>query len=63
MTPVYYTLSSLPISPLVTFHTSLFMSLPHNETDLSRIYAQRFAANLDYRKRVWRVLIDSFFQQ
>ena len=39
------------------------MSLPHNETDLSRIYAQRFAANLDYRKRVWRVLVDSFFQQ
>jgi SAM-dependent methyltransferase len=39
------------------------MSLPHNETDLSRIYAQRFAANLDYRKRVWRVLIDSFFQR
>jgi SAM-dependent methyltransferase len=39
------------------------MPLPHNETDLSRIYAQRFAANLDYRKRVWRVLIDSFFQQ
>lgn len=39
------------------------MSLPHNETDLSRIYAQRFAANLDYRKRVWRVLIDSFFQE
>jgi SAM-dependent methyltransferase len=39
------------------------MSLPYNETDLSRIYAQRFAANPDYRKRVWRVLIDSFFQQ
>ena len=39
------------------------MSLPHNEFDLSRIYAQRFAANLDYRKRVWRVLIDSFFQR
>ena len=39
------------------------MSLPHNESDLSLIYAQRFAANLDYRKRVWRVLIDSFFQQ
>jgi len=39
------------------------MSLPHNETDLSRIYAQRFEPNLDYRKRVWRVLIDSFFQQ
>jgi SAM-dependent methyltransferase len=39
------------------------MSLPHNESDLSRIYAHRFATNLDYRKRVWRVLIDSFFQQ
>jgi SAM-dependent methyltransferase len=39
------------------------MSLPHDESDLSRIYAQRFAANLDYRKRVWRVLIDSFFQK
>lgn len=39
------------------------MSLPHDESDLSRIYARRFAANLDYRKRVWRVLIDSFFQQ
>jgi SAM-dependent methyltransferase len=39
------------------------MSLPHNESDLSRIYAQRFTANLDYRKRVWRVLIDSFFQR
>jgi SAM-dependent methyltransferase len=39
------------------------MSLPHNESDLSRIYAQRFTANLDYRERVWRVLIDSFFQR
>jgi len=38
------------------------MSVPHDESDLSRIYARRFAANLDYRKRVWRVLIDSFFQ-
>jgi SAM-dependent methyltransferase len=39
------------------------MYLPHNESDLSRIYARRFADNLEYRKRVWRVLIDSFFQQ
>lgn len=39
------------------------MSLPHDESDLSRIYAQRFADNLDYRKRVWRVLIDSFFKK
>jgi SAM-dependent methyltransferase len=39
------------------------MSLPHDESDLSRIYAQRFTANLDYRRRVWRVLIDSFFKK
>jgi hypothetical protein len=39
------------------------MSFSHNESDLSRVYAQRFATNLDYRKRVWRVLIDSFFQK
>lgn len=39
------------------------MSLPHGESDLSRIYAQRFASNLEYRKRVWRVLIDSFFHE
>ncbi len=38
------------------------MSRPHGEHDLSRIYAQRFSANLTYRKRVWRVLVDSFFQ-
>lgn len=39
------------------------MSSPHSESDLSRIYTQRFAANPEYRKRVWRVLIDSFFQK
>jgi SAM-dependent methyltransferase len=39
------------------------MSLPHNESDLSRIYAQRFADNLQYRRSVWRVLIDSYFQR
>jgi len=35
--------------------------LPHDQTDLSRIYAQRFEANLEYRKSVWRVLIDGYF--
>ncbi len=30
--------------------------------DLQRIYEGRFAANLDYRRAVWRVLIDDFFQ-
>jgi SAM-dependent methyltransferase len=39
------------------------MSTPHDESDLSRIYAQRFAANADYRRHVWRLLIDSFFQR
>lgn len=37
------------------------MSISHSESDLSRIYAQRFADNLDYRKHVWRILIDCFF--
>ena len=32
-------------------------------TDLQRIYEARFRANLDYRRAVWRVLIDDFFQQ
>ena len=36
-------------------------SLPHEPKDLSRIYAQRFAANQDYRKRIWRVLINDYF--
>lgn len=31
--------------------------------DLQRIYEARFNANLDYRRAVWRVLIDDFFQQ
>jgi len=35
--------------------------LPHNEHDLSRIYEKRFAANLEYRKSVWKVLIGDFF--
>jgi SAM-dependent methyltransferase len=39
------------------------MSLPHDKSDLSRIYARRFAANVGYRKRIWQVLINSFFQQ
>lgn len=32
-------------------------------SDLQRIYEARFSANLDYRRTVWRVLIDDFFQQ
>lgn len=37
--------------------------LPHSASDLSRIYAQRFAANQDYRRKVWRILIDNYFSQ
>lgn len=35
----------------------------HAAADLQRIYEARFRDNLDYRRRVWRVLIDTFFQQ
>ena len=36
---------------------------PHNQMDLSRIYSQRFQLNLDYRKMVWRILVDDFFSK
>jgi len=35
--------------------------LPHCASDLSRIYAQRFAANAEYRRALWRILIDDYF--
>lgn len=31
--------------------------------DVQTIYGQRFAANRDYRQKIWRVLIDDFFQE
>ena len=34
----------------------------HADSDLQRIYAQRFSANLEYRKSVWRILVQEFFQ-
>ena len=37
--------------------------LPHDETDLSRIYSHRFKGNLDYRKSVWIVLVNCFFSR
>jgi SAM-dependent methyltransferase len=36
-------------------------NLPHDAPDLSRIYAQRFAANQAYRRKIWGVLIEDFF--
>jgi SAM-dependent methyltransferase len=34
----------------------------NSPADLQRIYAARFSADADYRQRVWRVLIERFFQ-
>lgn len=34
---------------------------PNAPSDLQRIYEARFHANLDYRRAVWRVLIDDYF--
>ena len=31
--------------------------------DVQTIYGQRFAANREYRQKIWRVLIDDFFQE
>ena len=36
---------------------------PHADSDLQRIYALRFSANLEYRKLVWRILVGEFFQK
>jgi SAM-dependent methyltransferase len=33
----------------------------HSPADLQRIYESRFSRNLDYRKRVWAVLVADFF--
>ncbi len=35
----------------------------HDSEDLQRIYAARFSANLEYRKKVWSVLITEWFGQ
>src|SRR3954465_9367244 len=36
---------------------------PNTPEDLQRIYDARFRANLDYRLKVWRVLIGGVFQR
>jgi SAM-dependent methyltransferase len=35
----------------------------HSDSDLQRIYAQRFSASLEYRRSVWRILVADFFQK
>jgi SAM-dependent methyltransferase len=37
--------------------------IPNNQGDLSRIYARRFQSNLQYRKKVWQVLVGDFFSK
>jgi SAM-dependent methyltransferase len=37
--------------------------LPHSPEELSRIYSTRFGGREKFRRRVWSVLIDSFFQK
>ncbi|MBE2179399.1 MAG: class I SAM-dependent methyltransferase [Chthoniobacterales bacterium] len=39
------------------------MTPPHDESDLSRIYTQRFTPNQEYRREVWRTLTSEFFQR
>lgn len=34
----------------------------HGESDLASVYSQRFEGKQDYRNRVWRVLLEDFFQ-
>ena len=36
---------------------------PHSPADLQRIYGKRFSANLEYRRKIWRVLIERVFQR
>jgi SAM-dependent methyltransferase len=35
----------------------------HSDSDLQRIYAQRFSASLEYRRSIWRILVQDFFQK
>jgi len=34
----------------------------NDQADLKRIYAQRFSMQVDYRNRVWRILVNHFFR-
>jgi SAM-dependent methyltransferase len=38
------------------------MNNPATE-ELQRVYSKRFEENADYRERIWRILINEFFQQ
>jgi SAM-dependent methyltransferase len=42
--------------------TQATSTLMHSQSDLQRIYQQRFDGKLTYRKAVWRALIDDYFQ-
>lgn len=38
-------------------------SAAHDQRDLSRIYSQRFSGNLEYRRKVWSVLVEKYFSK
>jgi len=40
---------------------ALDSSAAHDQRDLSRIYTQRFSNNIEYRRKVWTVLVERFF--
>ena len=35
----------------------------HDQDDLQRIYAQRFSSQIEYRNRVWSILVNHFFSK
>ena len=37
--------------------------LPHEGDELSTLYRNRFASQADYRRRIWRILVDDLFAQ
>lgn len=37
--------------------------LPHSSQDLEQIYRERFSRNVEYRKRIWKLLTSRFFSR
>lgn len=37
------------------------MNAPHSPAELQRLYERRFAGKSEYRRKVWRVLVDEYF--
>jgi SAM-dependent methyltransferase len=39
------------------------MSTPHSPDELQRLYKKRFVGKSEYRDKVWRVLVDEYFER